>query len=81
LQRLLNVLSMLIVFELGVLLVFLPWSNLWERNYFIAHYPVLRPYLLHPAVRGAISGLGALDILIAGSMLRRRSSVPRAHNA
>jgi hypothetical protein len=63
---------MLILFELGVLLVCLPWAGFWETNYFVTHYPVLRPYLLHPAVRGALSGLGALDVLIAVRMLQRR---------
>ncbi len=63
---------MMFLFELGVFLMILPWFGLWEANYFLNHYPVLRPYLMHPSVRGAISGLGALDILIATMMLRRR---------
>ena len=63
---------MLILFEVGVLLLFLPWANLWETHYFVVHYPALRPILLHPAVRGAITGLGALDIFIAAGMIRRR---------
>jgi len=63
---------MLILFEVGVLLLFLPWADLWGRQYFVFHYPMLRPFLLHPAVRGTISGLGALDILIAAGMVRRR---------
>jgi hypothetical protein len=28
------------------------------------------PYALHPSVRGAVSGLGALDIVMAFGMLR-----------
>ena len=55
-------------------LLFLPWASFWETHYFVMHYPVLRPYLLHPALRGAISGLGVLDIFIAAGMLRRRPS-------
>jgi hypothetical protein len=70
-HRLMHVLWMLILFEMGVLLLFLPWLNLWETNYFLSHYPSLGPYLLHPSLRGAISGLGALDILLAARMLRR----------
>jgi hypothetical protein len=71
-NRLLQILQILILFEVGVLLLYLPWTNLWETLYFVVHYPVLRPYLLHSAVRGALSGLGALDILIAAGMVRRR---------
>jgi hypothetical protein len=73
-NRLLQILYVLILFEVGVILLYLPWANSWETNYFIIHYPVLRPYLLHPAVRGAVSGLGALDILMAAGMVRRRPS-------
>ena len=71
-QRILNVLWMLILFELGTVLVFLPWLDVWDANYFLSHYPELRPILLHSSVRGLVSGLGALDILVAASMLRRR---------
>ena len=71
---------MLVLFELGVLLVFLPWARLWEANYFLSHCEGLRPYLLHPAVRGFITGLGALDIVIAAGMLRRRHQVAASPN-
>ncbi len=71
-NRLLRVLFILVCFELGVLLVFLPWSGAWERNYFLNRYPSLIPFLLNPSVRGAISGLGLLDIALAAGMLRRR---------
>ncbi|HEY4580394.1 MAG TPA: hypothetical protein VIG89_05105 [Candidatus Acidoferrales bacterium] len=71
-HRLRSVLWLIILFELGVVLLFLPWLPLWESNYFLAHYPVLRPYLLHPSLRGAITGLGALDILLAADLVRRR---------
>jgi len=71
-RRLLHVVWMLLLFELGVLLLFLPWFPFWDTNYFLSHYPVLRPYLLQPALRGAVSGLGGLDILLAARMIRRR---------
>jgi hypothetical protein len=45
----------------------------WDRNYFLSHYPGLRPFALNPSVRGLVSGLGALDILVAAGMLRRQS--------
>jgi hypothetical protein len=70
-QRILSILWMLMLLELGALLLFLPWVNIWEANYFLNQYPALRPVLLHPSFRGAVSGLGALDILVAISMVRR----------
>jgi hypothetical protein len=73
-HRLRSLLWLLILFELGIVLVFLPWLQVWESNYFLGQYPMLRPYLLHPSLRGAITGLGALDIVLAidlGRMLFR----------
>ncbi len=68
----LRVLVILICFELGVALVFMPWSRAWEHNYFLNRFPMLIPYMLNPSVRGAISGLGLLDIAVAAGMIRRR---------
>jgi hypothetical protein len=77
-SRFAHVLLILLCFELGVLLVFLPWSLYWERNFFLQRYPVLIPMVLNPYARGLISGLGVLDIVIAGGMIRRWLFVPSA---
>ena len=80
-----NVLWLIILFELGAVLVFLPWLDLWESNYFLTHYPMIRPFLLHPSLRGAITGLGSLDILLAVDSLRMlmriKSTPTEPHNA
>lgn len=72
-KRLLRVLLVLLCFELGVILVLIPWSAFWERNFFLDRYPQLIPVLLNSYFRGAISGLGLLDIWIAATLFRRRS--------
>ena len=69
----LNVLLALDVFLLGVLLVLAPWLGIWGHNFFLDRYPGLIPFLLHPSVRGAVTGLGALDIFLAASMIRGRT--------
>jgi hypothetical protein len=46
----------------GLLLVVLPWSGFWERNYFASMWPPLRVWLSNDFVRGAISGLGVLNL-------------------
>ena len=66
----LRVLLSLDIFLLGVLLILIPWMGYWDHNFFLDKYPGLIPYLLHPSVRGAVTGLGALDVFLAGSMLR-----------
>jgi hypothetical protein len=69
----LHVLLALDVFLLGVLLVLVPWLGFWDHNFFLDRFPGLIPVLLHPSFRGAVTGLGALDILLAASMLRGRT--------
>jgi hypothetical protein len=54
---------------IGALLFYLPWTVIWEQNYFLSHFPSLMRFLLHPAFRGAVSGLGILDIFLAISMI------------
>ncbi len=51
--------------EVGLLLIVLPWSPFWERNYFAQTWPSLREFISNNFVRGGISGLGFVN-LIAG---------------
>jgi len=47
----------------GLLLIVVPWSSYWQRNYFVQTWPSLWPYLDVDFVRGAVSGLGVLNLL------------------
>jgi len=69
------VLYVLICLEVGIFLTLVPWSLIWERNYFLQVYPALRPVLLDPTLRGAVSGLGVANIyLVLHELLERRPS-------
>jgi hypothetical protein len=52
-------------FELGVFLLVFPWLEYWNRNWFSSFIPEWHRYWENPFVRGAVSGLGALNIYIA----------------
>ena len=69
----LHVLLAVDIFLLGIVLVMIPWLGYWDHNFFLDKYPGLIPILLHPSVRGAVTGLGALDIFLAAGMLRGRA--------
>jgi hypothetical protein len=73
-NRIFRALTVVLLFEMGALLLYLPWSALWEQNYFLNQYPLLRPYILHPSLRGMVSGLGILDILVAFGLFSTRSA-------
>lgn len=51
------------------MLILVPWSTFWERNYFAEVLPAIRPWLANNFVRGAVSGLGFVNLLAAGAEL------------
>jgi hypothetical protein len=51
--------------EVGLLLIVLPWSRFWERNYFAIGAPGVYAFITNNFVRGGVSGLGLVN-LIAG---------------
>src|SRR5437762_2795364 len=51
--------------EAGVALLVVPWTWIWQENFYFARFPLLRAIGLHPAARGAVSGIG-LALLLEG---------------
>jgi hypothetical protein len=54
-----------VLIELGLLLIVVPWSAYWERNYFAQLSPLVQSLVNNNYVRGAITGLGAVNVLAA----------------
>ena len=50
--------------EVGLLLVLVPWSAFWERNYFSYWLPAIQELLRNNYLRGAVSGLGVVNLLV-----------------
>jgi hypothetical protein len=72
--RLLRVVLLLLWLELGLMLILLPWSDIWDINYFLYQYPALGLIVKNPYLRGAVSGLGLMNVLFALEAFRRRTS-------
>ena len=65
LQRISLCVLVLFCVYLGVLVMVLPWwTRMWDQNMFLEARPHLARVMHLGAVRGAISGLGLLDIWI-----------------
>ena len=47
------------------MLILIPWSAFWDRNYFVESVPALGTLLTNNFVRGAVSGLGVVNLLAA----------------
>lgn len=75
--RIVRALTVVLLFEMGALLLYLPWSAFWEQNYFLNHYPWLMRVVLHPSLRGIVSGIGVLDIFVAFGMFSTRPAAVR----
>jgi hypothetical protein len=48
--------------ETGLVLLVVPWTTFWERNFFVDYAPWLREILDSPFARGAVSGLGLVNL-------------------
>lgn len=58
-----RILFVLYCVEAGVFLLLTPWSPRWEQSLIELPATGLTLFLLHPAVRGAISGFGLVHLI------------------
>jgi hypothetical protein len=68
-NRIVSAILVVVCCMMGAVLFYLPWTGVWEQNYFLLHFPSLIPIVLHPSFRGLVSGLGILDIFLAIRMI------------
>ncbi len=61
-QRLGRVLLIVYFLETGLVLLVAPWSTFWERNWLVEISPLLDGVMRRAAVRGAVSGVGVVNL-------------------
>ena len=76
-----RLLTIVLFFDVGLVLLVLPWRPYWEENYFFEAVPLLKQVFTNPYVRGAVSGLGLVNLLagaaeLVGPLFSRRSGPP-----
>ncbi len=59
-----HVLYIMYCLEVGGFLLFLPWLGIWENNFLLYRYPKFRPFVANAFLKGAVLGLGLVNILI-----------------
>ena len=57
-----RVLLVVFFFEVGLVLIVIPWLAFWDRNYFAQLVPPLEALITNNFVRGAVSGLGLINL-------------------
>ena len=48
--------------EVGLVLIVVPWTTFWDRNYFIEARPLVQVMLTTSVMRGSVSGVGVLNL-------------------
>ena len=75
-NKLLNILYIIVCFQVGIFLLVFPWMRVWETNLLLLQYPAFRQVMMNNFFRGAVSGLGIINLVIGGmevmSFPRRR---------
>jgi hypothetical protein len=51
--------------EMGLFLLIFPWTEAWDGNYFSGVFPNIKPYWDNLYVRGAVSGMGVVNLYIS----------------
>jgi hypothetical protein len=69
-SRLLAVAFILFCFEVGLFLMYVPWSALWDSNFLLDYVSYIRPFILNHYFRAGVSILGAMDVFIGLAELR-----------
>lgn len=68
------ILSAWLVF--GLALILAPWSDYWDSNYFLFQYPALALVVKNAFLRGAVSGLGFMNVVLSLESFRHGAAVP-----
>ncbi len=71
-RRVLAFCLIIFAFELGVFLVVFPWLNNWDLSWVAVHSPRFYDIWMSRYFRGALSGLGLLNIYVALAELVRQ---------
>ncbi len=82
--KLTDIFFILICFEIGVLLVYLPWHRSWTENHLLIlaadrlHWAWLVRLMMSGYLRGAVTGLGVLNLLLGGWEIKNFKKTVRA---
>ncbi len=73
-----QIVFLLFCIEVGLVLLLLPWTLLWDNNYFFSLRPQFSELLLSNHLRGAVSGIGLINLWmgfdVVMAMIRSRRS-------
>src|ERR1700761_1868515 len=80
-RRVLGFCLVVFALELGLFLLFFPWRRDWEMSWIPVHSPTLAAIWMSPYFRGAISGLGLLNLAVAATEFSRQIKIFQRRNS
>jgi hypothetical protein len=72
----LSLIGVVLCFEVGVFLLVFPWMDAWNQNWFPSQHIWLLDLWESNFFRGALTGLGAINIYISFAEMMRLLRVP-----
>lgn len=72
----LSLIGVVLCFEVGVFLLVFPWMDAWNQNWFPSQHVWLLDLWESNFFRGALTGLGAINIYISFAEMMRLLRVP-----
>ena len=67
--------------EVGLVLIFVPWSTYWDWNFLGEVIPTLRVPLQNNYVRGGVSGIGLINLIAGFDEIMTVIAMTRLKNA
>jgi hypothetical protein len=64
LKRLKVAITVIFFIELGMVLVVIPWTFLWDDNKLLLMHPQWRAFVVNGFTRGVVTGLGLINVWI-----------------
>lgn len=77
-HKLVGMLLVILCFEVGIFLIAYPWSQYWNSNYFSWLSPGWRELWINPFFRGAVSGLGLVNLCLSVAEVFRLQALSAA---
>lgn len=62
--RIFRIIYILFSIEVGIFFLWLPWLSFWDANFLTYQYPQILPLVSNPFFKGAVLGLGIVNIMI-----------------
>jgi hypothetical protein len=78
-HKMIGLLAVIVCFELGIFLMVFPWVSDWDLNYFSSLPFWFQNVWRSPYFRGAISGLGVLNVWISFTEVFRLRRFSASH--